>query len=469
MYDVTTDFAANNLVGNGSTDNTAHLNAIFAGTSSPALTPPYALYFPSGTYNFASQPSTIPALVCLFGDGKQQTIINGTRTSVLSDAVFVFGNNVTIKDMHITTPDTTNAVNQGLASASATNLVLERVKISNTAGTGLRAAGPVQVFATQCEFTNIYRLGSSSCVSGSIQNSTFTGCWFHDTNPSAAVNTQHCIYLNGAPKNVSIVNCAFQAYGGIALEMDTLTGLTVTGCSFIDGAFSLSVMDGTDVYGLSFSDNTITLSQGNGINLYECENFAIVGNNVYMGSNGASFVGFPPNSTKSCNGRIVGNVVTSPINTMQFAFGVQIYSGNDITISDNTFTGIQMGVFLRGTGNVTLINVLRNDFIFPLGGSFSGSGGYFGTSTYGGVVFDGNNPQCQVLDNNCSRMTFDMLFTHIDQSANTDQIRFRAAGWAAPVITLLASAAPTNVAVLSSASTISPAGTTGRIFATSTT
>lgn len=471
-YDVTTAFGANNLVNDNTTDNTAKLNAIFGGTSTPALTAPYTLYFPGGSgYVFASTPTAIPSNVTLCGDGKNQTIIKGTRAAPSGGAVLSVGanSNITLRDLYITTPDTANACDQCVGSSGATNLVMTRVKMSNGNSACLRAASPTQVFMSGCELTNVHTNASGSLISGSLVNSVINSCWFHDNG--GLLNTNHCIYLSGAsvPQNVVISNNVFQNYTGSALDLTGNPGVTpalnidVIGNTFIPAsANATSIMDVQTVFGINIVGNTFNMTYGGTMALYSTQNF-VISNNVFnmlaTGANrGVAGISLVDDGTLNRGGLISNNVFSAPSGLMQFGSGIQMYAAQNVSVVDNVFTGLFLGVGLNGAATgVSYIEIRDNSFNNPIGGTNTTGPGYFygNNNTYYGIGVDGACPHLRALDNYCQGLTYELFFTRFNFTGQTDSVKFRSASWAGSntnTFGFQGSAAPTNVVQLGSAS-----------------
>lgn len=440
-YNVLTDLGANNLANDGTTDNVAHLNA--AQTALGAG--PYTLYWPAGTYRFASTPNAIPANVKWYGDGKDQTILKATRASHGTDSGFTASAaNITLQDMWVTTTDDANSVNFGIIISNATNLTLERVKFSNQYAAALRAGNPAQVIATQCEFTNVYQDPTANFITGALQNSTLTACYFHDNN--GLVNTTGCVYLNGNTNanalNVTFNGCVFQNYGdntAITLKgeagSDFAHALTVNGCTFSPNSHGIAAITTQTAFGVTITGNTFTVPYGNAIALYSTENFIIAGNAVNLTSTPGNTFCILANdgSQRNANGRISGNVVSNPYQVMNFGSGVQLDNALNVVIENNTFTGVYRGVGINqdNTGLVSNITIRGNHFLFPAGWVDSHGGGYYygNYGTYYGVAVDGPVANLQVLDNVCQGLTYELLFTRFNYTGQAGAVKFRSASW----------------------------------------
>ena len=474
-YNVTTDFGANNLDNTGATDNTSKLGAIFGGTSIPALTAPYTLYFPAGTYKFSSEPSAVPSKVCIVGDGMNQTFISGARASHLTDDVWQLSTNsdITIKDLQFTTSDDANAVSQGLSAAGGSGIVLERVKFTNTYASGLRLTAPTQIMATQCEFTHIYQHANASMISGALASSSFTACRFYANG--GTTNTSHCVYLNGStvPSNVSFVGCVFQNWsGGQAIEFDgdelatpqLAQCVTVDSCQFLYGSNSAAAIVANEAQGFTVNNCQFFSTAGgmNGINIFTCNSWAVTNctfNNASTVFGGVMVQsGLASTANVGTYGIIKDNVFVCGNGTYSLTTAVGLFAANYVLIEGNVFVGVGLGIqtyAFGNTANASNITVKNNQMLIPPGATKHTSGGaYFGssTNTYA-FASDGPATNIRFIDNVVSGFTYEVYFTQSSYTGQVNGFTYRNGNFGAQgTFGFANSAAPTNMVRLGASS-----------------
>lgn len=502
MKNVTVDLGANNLVADGSTDNTAHLNAAMAAWT----TADGAWFWPAGQYNLNSKPNSPPNGMMWYGEGKGLTTIYGFRAapSVTCVIDLTSTQNMTIKDLTCTTLDTANAAQQSFDVTSANNILFERVKMSNGFSGGIRASSSAtNIRYLDGEITNIHQDPSASGFSGCLSNCLIEGNYFHDTSTESG-GTRHCVYFNSNPgENVrgsKVRNNTFVTYGNgaaIAFKGDgsgSATGagysLSAVGNSFDTTSTSGPCLSAQGVQGVHFVGNNVYAKQP-GASLFQingdCWNFVIDSNVFYTPHNyfGGEFIVIQGGNG---GGRVSNNMFAKANSYYELCYGVFVLgSTGNLEICNNTFVGMYCGVLLStgvsyspGAQGVGDIHIYNNNLNIPAGGTdvTSPAGAVVGLSNgqTAAFILDGQVKSIRIENNKVNGLNFNTVFTtgsFLGSSGNADAVQvqpFVPMTLASLLHSGSGSPAPTNVSVAPPVSfTAIPYGATGHAYVTSTT
>lgn len=448
MKNVTTDLGANNLVGDGATDNLAHLNsAMTAWVVSDG-----AWFWPAGTYILSAKPSVIPNNMVWYGEGMTLTVIKGTRAAPSSTPVLDLSSaqNVTLRDMHITTTDDVNSAQQCIDCTSSVNLFCHRVKMSNGYSAGMRTSTKsVGMRFIGGEVTNFHQEPSCSGFSGDFSDSLIAHSYFHHQN-TVQVTTQHYIYINGTtqPRNTTILGCVFTTFNGGPVDFaggftptTAALNLQIIGCTF-DGTDSIAnsciTMKGCiapKVLDCGFFLTNSVVGSMNGISPFGSNlvNYIIDGNTCTFNDptyNGAFIaIGGGLAGSILLGGKICNNTISNLNGQISDVRGIYAISANGLEIHNNTFNGLYAGVMLSsGTaGNVKNVyihdNFMRND----VGATNNGQSYNLGlpNGKTAGVILDGTMSGIRMRNNVVTGVDYEVAFTTnnsnlLDTSGNAD-------------------------------------------------
>ena len=177
-----------NAVGNGTTDDTAAINAAMA-----AAAPGDQIYFPTGTYYCSSQLITAPAGVRIYGDGPSN--------SVLQTAIKVQSNSE-IDDMTVWAPSSYTISPQGVGS----QIWMQNVYFQEDHDPNVSNIYPLDISAASYVFINDCNFTGNEVWLAASNNFYFNGCNFYERFDSG-----DCICSWGVG-SMSVTNCTAQSY-----------------------------------------------------------------------------------------------------------------------------------------------------------------------------------------------------------------------------------------------------------------
>lgn len=342
-----TDFGA---VGNGSTDDTAAIQAAIDSLSSGG-----SVYFPPGVYNVTGiridGTSANRTNITLYGDGPASTLqmAAGNTSNVVKS---LSGSGFHIRDLKIQ-----GALGRGVTPLRAPT------KGFWTPSTAYLAGDTVEVSSTDTQTTTVAASNLVySCLSNYTSSATFAAdkatYWVLTTDPNfntvdISYGTRNGIYLSGAT-NSSVENCTIVdcVYAGINVGTGPVqAGNATPGSSYIrvEGNY----IDNCD-NGVAGGEQTYVTYVGN--NVKSCLNFGIViddpnsfgcvvsSNTVTgCGSHGIYFYG-PDYST------ITGNTVAFCTNVGILV----IQASTSCPISGNSVSNCQQGIRLYNNSTATV-------------------------------------------------------------------------------------------------------------------
>lgn len=321
-------------------NNTAFAAAAVAGPSGQAC-----VYFPAGTYNFATAPSytvpTTPGSITIEGDGAESTVLSFSSSNGVT-----IGLNSPYQTFHVRdvtfaggTGSTYNAltVNQSSPEGAFFQSDITNVSFrSITPGNPGWANAVLNNGASAVSFVSDYFLGDVTSIS--LQASANSPYYAQDFN---------------------ITNCTFFGGTNAILFGSYIQAVQVSNSYFVNLVSAVTTPNGAAgaLEGLQFTGNSVGVS-GYGIDLNTAISQVDIANNLFTSSVENS------NTLISMDGAsgftIVGNTFSST-GTMSGIFVENSVSGTVGTITGNSFQSLATAVGLAATANG--VNVQSNAYI----------------------------------------------------------------------------------------------------------
>jgi len=302
-----------NLVGDGTTDNTAAFNALIAAIPANSQSP-VSVYFPSGSYYFNSQPNNISQGIRFFGDGVARTLLYRNFSPTGNDGLFNF--------------------RQGANGSSISNL-----GIVSTSGT------------------------SGGCLISLVASSSGAPdfCRFNDLYLTSANSDNYKIFIDGSARTT----------GAIGVRDTFISNSSIfggaTGSVYAKGAIALS-MTNTDTFPAGGTSGKIVMTGDATVNSYyfQCDGGVIDGfsldNLQYAHIHASVITGNITNASTASNVMVhstaTGTVQSNWVSSIyQSPFAVQ--GSQQFTGSVTSTTGV-IGA-TRTSGSVTNIGHVGNN------------------------------------------------------------------------------------------------------------
>lgn len=239
-----------------------------------------------------------------------------------------------------------------LADITPSNLVIENIKIKQSADTNMLVDGATNVLITDVESTQSWN--SLMGVTNGVTNVSFVRCLSHDGGYGAAGNDRNGFAIgdNGpSSTNVYIINSAVYNIGNHCIELASpgdvnhLFGVTITGTTIHD-CMGQGIQVGGGQTGIVVTFNNIYNCQFEGFGI----NDGMTGQPVSVFYNNTLYNnGLSGTTNRTSNIRISGATITMKNNITSSAIGpeVNVYTGTTNTIVSD-----------------------YNDFYHPSGGNF---------------------------------------------------------------------------------------------------
>lgn len=436
-----TDFGANNLSGDGVTDDTTKLQAILDTMGTGGANAGKQLLIPAGVYKLTGQVNfTRAGGYNIVGEGPLSTVLtyfgalNSSSAAMLSVAISCTGIYMSGVGLTCNTPGGQLYGLLSTGSGTIADVRLTAVNVSYFAGCGFRLAQPIdRLIMDGCEFSfnALAAYGQSPTLSdlaGACTNSTFKNCYFHDSGQLSTLN--HSMYLNGGCKNVLITSCTFRntgyeaiAFGTSSELISTNYGLTVSNNQFVDcvgAAVSFSDSTGVSIVGNTISGKSAGAAITCGPDVWGWN----ISNNSLVFSGNLSQANNPGLTTLvACNYNSSGGVISN--NTASFnqgyvcpGFGIKIQGGSDIDIFQNTFVNYEVAIAVTAANgapySVARINIRNNNLILSDGylDNVGGRAFFNSPSAWIGVVVNGNSRDVYMQDNHIRNYPYGVGITN---------------------------------------------------------
>lgn len=305
-------------VGNGSTDNTTAFAAArdAAGVGGVVIVP-------AGTYIQNTLTLNLSRQTWIIDPAATIKISNGSTTSV----IVVSADSVTLTGGGTIDGNESNISNAGVAgiytaSSSATNLLLDNIKIQNTEGYGVQAFGSSTI-VRNCKFYNCGTTsgGASALIitpnGSNLYDITVEGNEIDNSMMPAATYNDSMLYVVGSPR--SGLTYTYKVYKAKIINNTVKGPLDPQGAG--GGAICITVgSEGAIVQGNETSGGSM------GVSVDGCNNVKVVGNTF----NGANWYGIELANANYCE--VIGNTVNG-----QGLTGKTLSSGGgSLVVADGT-------------------------------------------------------------------------------------------------------------------------------------